>query len=119
MTTLAKPKLLWVTTGALAHGRSLHAMTVLANGKILVTGGTDKDHATLDSATLYDPLTGSWTLTGKLRVARVGHTATLLSTGQVLVAGGRSDVVSIDTAELYDPSTGKWTSTGSLKDARN
>ena len=119
MTTHTRPKPLWVTTGALAHGRNLHTMTVLADGRILVTGGTDKDHATLDSATLYDPATGRWTPTGNLRVPRVGHTATLLSTGQVLVAGGRSGLVSIETAELYDPSTGKWSSTGSLRDARN
>ena len=119
MTTHAKAKPLWVTTGALAPARNLHTMTVLANGKILVAGGTDKDHAALDSATLYDPVTGSWTPTGNLRVARVGHTATLLPTGQVLVVGGRSGLVSIDTAELYEPSIGKWISTGSVRDARS
>jgi hypothetical protein len=89
----------------------------LRNGKVLVTGGFNETapHA-LDSAELYDPVTGRWTVTGNLSVRRRGHTATLLPNGKVLLAAGNFGA---DTAELYDPATERWSATGSLSVARS
>jgi hypothetical protein len=84
--------------------RAGHTATLLANGKVLITGGTNAI-GTLGTAELFNPATGSFTLTGSMRTARVGHTATLLGNGKVLVAGGGTA-----TAELFDPSTGAFTS---------
>ena len=64
---------------------TLHtAATLLQNGKVLVAGG----YASLASAELYDPATGTWASTN-LSIGRWSHTATLLPNGQVLVAAGK------------------------------
>ena len=75
-------------TGSMATAREAHAATLLPNGKLLVTGGVNS--ATLASAELYDPATGSFSATGIMATARGYHTATLLPNGKVLVTGGAS-----------------------------
>ena len=77
----------WTATGSLGTARDGHTATLLPSGKVLVAGGR-YDRATLSSAELYDPATGTWTATGSLGTARYDHTATLLPSGKVLVAGG-------------------------------
>jgi WD40 repeat protein len=96
----------WTVTGSLNAPRYLHTATLLANGKVLVTGISN-------SAELYDPTTRTWSITGSLNIARFWHTATLLQNGKVLVAGGGDN-----SAQLYDPATGTWSITGSLIAAR-
>src|SRR6184192_3678561 len=78
----------WVPTGNLGTARDYHTATLLPNGKVLVAGGIDISRASLASAELYDPATGTWTATDGLATARAYHTATLLASGEVLVAGG-------------------------------
>ncbi|HUI75386.1 MAG TPA: kelch repeat-containing protein [Candidatus Acidoferrum sp.] len=86
--------------------RWLHTTTLLNDGTVLITGGSDlANQETLDSAEIYDPVAGTFTmLAATLNTARVGHTATLLSNGQVLIVGGYDpDTGIISDAELYDP----------------
>lgn len=95
-------------------------VTLLADGRVLVTGGRSQAGPVLQSAEVYDPVLGTWSATGDMAVARLFHTATLLTDGRVLVTGGgRCDGPCIgndstDTAELYDPQTGAWTFTGAM-----
>ena len=42
----------------------------------------------LDTAELYDPVTGLFSATGKMTTTRYGHLAAVLGDGDVLVAGG-------------------------------
>lgn len=114
----------WTTTGSLNIPRFGHTATLLLNGKVLVAGGGwfyGYNVAALNSAELYDPVTGEWTQTGSMTNPRWQHTAALLPNGEVLVAGGR-DLSSTNlvgySAELYNPATGQWTPTGSMTDAR-
>src|SRR5258705_7247223 len=63
-------------TGSMSVARSLHTATLLANGKVLITGGFNGSN--LASAELYDPVSGTFSATGPLQTDRSQHTATLL-----------------------------------------
>lgn len=95
----------WAPGGTQTVSRSLPSMTLLANGKVLVAGGTN-----LATAELYDPQTRSWMATGSMSVVRRAHGAVLLRDGRVLVASGFNNVAGeVPVAEIYDPATGTWT----------
>ena len=102
--------------------REDHTATLLADGQVLVVGGSNQSNdPVLSSAELYDPVTKQWTPTGSLHDARGVHTATLLPGSRVLVAGGYNDAggsKALSSAEVYDPATGLWSLTGSLNAAR-
>ncbi len=98
-----------------------HTATLLATGRVLVTGGCNSSGSSVctsvASTELYDPQTGTWTAAVSLSVPRAGQTATLLPSGKVLIAGGANNSY-LSTAELYDPQSGQWTATGSMSQAR-
>jgi hypothetical protein len=113
----------WKTVGEMTIPRSFHTTTLLANGKVLATGGRIHagpdyfDFKAIADADLYDPATGKWSATGTMTISRTDHSASLLSNGQVLVAGGETvdfNGVTVASAELYNPLTGSWTATGSM-----
>ncbi|HVV01250.1 MAG TPA: kelch repeat-containing protein, partial [Verrucomicrobiae bacterium] len=83
----------WKQTGSLNTPRAGHTATLLANGKVLVTGGSIYDINTftstnMASAEIYDPASGLWSQVNPMSTPRGAHTATLLRNGKVLVAGG-------------------------------
>lgn len=110
-------------TGATVAPRMGHAAAVLADGRVLITGGLDTDQETPESfarsAEIYDPAAGTFTATGDMVAAHAFHTATTLADGRVLIAGfgeelmtGMSSDTSPDllsSAEVYDPATGTFT----------
>lgn len=115
---------IWKATGSLLVARYHHTATLLADGRVLVAGGSNGQYPggnSLATAELYDPASGTWTAAVGLIVGRYNHTATLLSGGKVLVAGGSDadGIAGLPTAvELYDPTLGTWTATGSIGTAR-
>ena len=102
------------TGAAMEVERAAHTATLLADGRVLVTGGIRAGEAALASAELYDPQTRAFSSTGEMTSVRAGHTATLLQDGRVLIAGGWDDDAQLRTAELYDPATGGFAPAGSL-----
>lgn len=116
------------TAGGMATARSLHAATLLPDGRVLVTGG-EGDRAprapgrSLFSAELFDPATGEWSPAAPMADSRLGHPQVALQDGRVLAAGGRRSTgsgrgVGQGFCELYDPAADAWTRTGSLAAAR-
>jgi hypothetical protein len=84
--------------------------TLLTNGKVLLTGGTD-DFGYYANAEIYEPSTGKFTVAGKMTGERAGHTATLLRDGAVLIAGS---ALPTSFTELYDPATGTFTAAADM-----
>ncbi|EPX58936.1 hypothetical protein D187_003651 [Cystobacter fuscus DSM 2262] len=104
----------WSSTGGMATARGFHAAAVLADGKVLVTGG-GVDGVTSAHAEVYNPAMGTWTATGDMHSPRRRHSLTALNGGLVLAVGGYDDSTGIHTsAELYDPNARAWCTTGSL-----
>jgi Putative Ig domain/Galactose oxidase, central domain/Thrombospondin type 3 repeat/Kelch motif len=106
-------------TGSMSVARSLHTATLLANGKVLITGGFNGSN--LASAELYDPVLGTFSATGSLQTDRSQHTATLLQDGTVLIAGGFNGGANdaLNTVEIYTPSLGTFALAGTMVNKRN
>jgi hypothetical protein len=109
----------------MAAARTSHTATLLANGKVLIAGGSNSAGATLATTELYDPnsgTNGTFTVTGTMAAARTSHTATLLANGNVLITGGIADIanaVSLSSAEVYDVVAGSFSATGPMMTVRD
>ncbi|NNC01667.1 hypothetical protein HJC10_02200 [Corallococcus exiguus] len=78
----------------------------LADGRVLVAGGSNGTTSSSNHAEIWSPTTGTWTTVASMNTGRNGHTLQLLSSGKVLVTGYAT------AAELYDPAANTWTNTG-------
>jgi hypothetical protein len=93
-------------TGAMETERAAHTATLLANGKVLITGGFNSTDV-LATAELFDPATGTFTATGTMTSVRFSHTATLLANGpaatngKVLITGGSNNLAALSTHDSH------------------
>ena len=96
----------WSVLRPLVAARTRHTLTVLPEGRALVTGGATGSEdqrrglrarltesmspsgGVARSTELWDPRTGAWSAGGDMLEPRLDHTATALLDGRVLVAGG-------------------------------
>jgi hypothetical protein len=85
-------------TGAPVMAFASAAATVLADGRVLVTGGGGA------MAELYAAKTGRFTRAPAMHASRSGHTATTLHDGRVVAIGGDAK----GTFEVYDPVNNTW-----------
>jgi Kelch motif/Galactose oxidase, central domain len=86
--------------------RHKHDAVGLADGRILINGGSDErdSRGVYKSAELYDPISSSFKPAGEMNITRYKHNGTsiLLPNGNVLIAGGAN------LAEIYQPASGKF-----------
>lgn len=101
----------WQLTGSMQYARRYMNATVLADGKVLVTGGgagSNDASTAVYPAELWDPATGQWSTMASMQRPRLYHgTAVLLPDGRVLSSGGgrppSSHGVNNLDAEIYSP----------------
>jgi Ca2+-binding RTX toxin-like protein len=96
----------WRPVGSMQFSRRQINVTLLPDGKVLVTGGTaasgfNDPSGHVDAAELWDPATESWTtLASSSGIPRVYHSAALLlPDGRVLSTGGNG----FPETEIYSP----------------
>ncbi|MBC6446997.1 discoidin domain-containing protein [Actinokineospora xionganensis] len=101
-----------LTTGNISNRRvsnTEHDMfcpgtSVLLDGRVLVTGGSDDNNASI-----YNPFTDTWSRAGTLNVRRGYQGQTTLSTGEAFIVGGSwSGGEGGKTAEVYSPGRNTW-----------
>jgi hypothetical protein len=100
----------WSATGEMSVPRHKLAVIALADGRVLVLGGSNKQDAFGQYATaeVFDPTTGSFIATGAMAEPRykISGAVVQFRDGRVLVAAGASP------AEVYDPPTGTFQRVG-------
>lgn len=86
-----------VAAAPMHFARRYHNVVVLADGRVLVVGGT-RDTS---RGEIYDPGTDTWTLTAEFAAARLsGSAAVRMADGRVFVSSGSG---SFGVNEIYDP----------------
>lgn len=83
--------------------RHKHDATLLADGRVLITGGSDErdGRGAYRNAEVFNPDNGTFTTVGNMNAARykLQGTTVVLNSGKVLIAGGAN------RAEVFDPVT--------------
>jgi hypothetical protein len=112
-----------------------HTATLLADGRVFVSGGVfhidpadqfSPLNNTLKSTAVWNPATNLWTPGPDLPQKLIGHAASLLPNGQVLITGG-IEITSllgfplatyVATCRRYDPGTNSFAAAGAMPSAR-
>ena len=101
----------WSSAAATGVGHANHTATLLADGRVLITGGKGK----VAETEIFDPSSGTWSQMEPMSVWRALHTASLLPDGRVIVAGG---LTNRDSTEILDPETGVWSNGPPMTESR-
>jgi N-acetylneuraminic acid mutarotase len=128
----------WTSVGSMQVPRMGHTATLLADGRVFVTGGLQAMTVTptplsavrdaTNTTEIYDPITDTWTPAANLRTPRAGHVAIQRPDGRILLAGGISwdNVIIIGwlptvraNCDLYDPIADTMVAGPSMQTARS
>jgi hypothetical protein len=92
--------------GTMNAARSSHTATLLADGTVLLLGGshswtTASGFTSDNTAEIYDPSTGSFKQAGTANTGKFWHTATLLPNGTVVFIGGIANDLPLNVVETF------------------
>lgn len=91
------------TASVVSSTRYLPTMTTLADGRVLLAGGTVSGGVRSTTAEIYNPDFNVWTSASSMSTGRNAASAVLLDDGSVLVVGGFSGSGEIDAVERFLP----------------
>jgi hypothetical protein len=106
---MTQPSPSWQSTQPMAFPRTYHTLTLLPDGNVLATGGSetnDPGSQPVYAAEIWNVQTGTWSTMASMQMARTYHeTALLMPDGRVFVAGGGGCCNAPDqfNAEIYSP----------------
>jgi len=105
---------IWTKVAPMEQSRYGQSDVLLANGRVLVTGGYTSSTQSTSSTEIFDPATGKWTKAADMPAKRESAVAIVLPDGRVVVAGGYSPPrpsggrLLPPPATLYDPIKNVW-----------
>lgn len=108
LSSFTAAKSTFIQTDTLHIARYNHAMVVLQNGNILISGGVG--NGAEKSCEIYDLQTHKWRITASMNNHRENHKMFLLKNNKVISIGG----VENRSCEIFDPETETWTYTDSI-----
>lgn len=121
----------WTPAGTMGEARAGAAAVLLADGRVLVIGGSTATGPTSGaevSSAGADGTGGVFAPAAPMSTARTHHTAVKLLDGRVLVVGGETPNdagggeaganVATSSAEIYDPLLDTWTPAGAMTEPR-
>lgn len=108
----------WAAAGSMLTARSNLLSARLADGRVLVAGGSTGQGRDTAEAEIFDPAVALFTRASAMARPRQDASATALADGAVLIAGGSDGDSSVGTAEIFRPADGSWSAAGTLHQSR-
>jgi N-acetylneuraminic acid mutarotase len=95
----------FATVSHMYQHRTLHAASLLPDGRVLIVGGIGQYGQYITNAELFDPATNAFSMLPPMLHARKGATAVALCSGRVLIVGGSDAQGAVEESEIfvYDP----------------
>jgi hypothetical protein len=78
----------WRTVGSMAVARCDHEATLLADGRVVMTGGRDDGLDTTATIEVWSPASGQFSSGGVMSTGRVGHRVEILGPSRLRISGG-------------------------------
>lgn len=92
------------------YSREDHAMAMLRDGRILITGGTDENAVTRKHSEIFDPQRGIFVYAQTMTISREDHVPIMLGPWWLFIGGednSKTDLIR-NTAEAYQATTGDY-----------